>query len=1160
MLHVNIVISDRNWIMEEFANQILVGANESEASVNVSVSLKEDIYADINYYLPYSIVPSKPATKSIALFTHIEEDFPEAKKKFFDVAKKVDYCVCMAGRYEQKLRESGVKHISTVYPGVSLNYAPRLKIGVVGRGYHTGRKNESMVAQLRELDFCDFVFTGAGWPGISKYFVKDKMPEFYRGLDCLLVPSKIEGGPMPAIEAVASGVPVVAPDVGFMDNVDHISYKNSDVNDLIRVLKDIYLAKSAGSKKIRKTFAWDVFSKSHIDIFLSLQDSLGGGGAGLVHSIPKKRVSLVTHGTESKAKGGPSTRVKYTAQKTTSEEIDVIFEGIQSKADAYHLFNIWPPSSSIKSAEKIVLDSSPLIFSPIFLNLSLKPDWEHVRNVFVSGSKDELLEESYSHYHGMYSNGFDGLWETVPEHFDCLHYCCSLASRVVALTNYESLLLQKLGVDKSKIAVIKNCPDPKVLSFDGKKSFSKTYGIKNYLLVVGRVEARKNQLFAAIAAKKQGRKLVILGSVGDARYAESLQKKFPDTVIFIDRIEDRDLLFSCYHESDLYIQCSWSEGASLATLEAYACGAEMAIMPLSGEREYYEGDEKGVFFIEPFSLSSLSEAIISSEGSGSINSNLADMRRDKVQALINEYTDGHANLYRSCLEEKGSGGGNGDVYIDITSYAHGMYNKVSTTGALALEKNLVQAFSKQYQQADFIYWDHQSNSFIKMEGDPSRADFSEFLPASMDLIADSHQGFVSRATEKHFSSTQAVVNQEGSIDGNVLEHEIKQMCWIADHGTLANGGGAWAVGQVVKMLIRSMPNRLEKYFNAIICKLRPNFSLRNTFPPLAVLSCSKTTPIKVVETKVAHKMDAFLPLTLRSGYGKGLHLKKGAKLIVTGNAWMSNDRYLDRLKKLKLCNQMSLSIIIYDLLPIQMPDFFPKHYGEKFNSRLHKYLSISEKVFAISANTAADLKSYISSKRLQTQIDSIPMGAFVNSPSEASRNHRVKSSKFILYVSSVNKRKNHEFLCSVWGYIQEHNHDLKNVKLVFVGKNIFSEDQPLNTSGVEWLQNVSDEELSSLYQSCLFSVYPSVAEGYGIPVQESLCYGKVCISSDLPSLAEINHPALIKLPVNDFFAWIDVIKKLIQDDKVRSTLECTTEGFESELPSWCSIANKLVGK
>jgi len=52
------------------------------------------------------------------------------------------------------------------------------------------------------------------------------------------------------------------------------------------------------------------------------------------------------------------------------------------------------------------------------------------------------------------------------------------------------------------------------------------------------------------------------------------------------------------------------------------------------------------------------------------------------------------------------------------------------------------------------------------------------------------------------------------------------------------------------------------------------------------------------------------------------------------------------------------------------------------------------------------------------------------------------------------------------------------------------------------LEELSDEELSGLYHSCLFTIMPSLSEGYGLPVAESLANGKLCLASDLPTIKE----------------------------------------------------------
>ena len=53
-----------------------------------------------------------------------------------------------------------------------------------------------------------------------------------------------------------------------------------------------------------------------------------------------------------------------------------------------------------------------------------------------------------------------------------------------------------------------------------------------------------------------------------------------------------------------------------------------------------------------------------------------------------------------------------------------------------------------------------------------------------------------------------------------------------------------------------------------------------------------------------------------------------------------------------------------------------------------------------------------------------------------------------------------------------------------------------------WESDATDERLKDLYKHCLFTVYPSLAEGFGLPVAESLAYGKVCICSSNGALAE----------------------------------------------------------
>src|SRR5438045_6658259 len=63
---------------------------------------------------------------------------------------------------------------------------------------------------------------------------------------------------------------------------------------------------------------------------------------------------------------------------------------------------------------------------------------------------------------------------------------------------------------------------------------------------------------------------------------------------------------------------------------------------------------------------------------------------------------------------------------------------------------------------------------------------------------------------------------------------------------------------------------------------------------------------------------------------------------------------------------------------------------------------------------------------------------------------------------------------------------------------------------VHILDEIDDAALDRLYRNCLFTVYPSLYEGWGLPVGESLNYGKICIATNTSSVPEI-APALTDL-------------------------------------------------
>ncbi len=88
------------------------------------------------------------------------------------------------------------------------------------------------------------------------------------------------------------------------------------------------------------------------------------------------------------------------------------------------------------------------------------------------------------------------------------------------------------------------------------------------------------------------------------------------------------------------------------------------------------------------------------------------------------------------------------------------------------------------------------------------------------------------------------------------------------------------------------------------------------------------------------------------------------------------------------------------------------------------------------------------------------------------------------------------------------------------------------------LSGISDQELSQLYDAhCLFTLYPSLYEGWGLPVTESLCYGKVPLISDFSLCRKpvADLPSISSLATRR--AWSGALDKLIHDPVFREEKE-----------------------
>ncbi len=110
---------------------------------------------------------------------------------------------------------------------------------------------------------------------------------------------------------------------------------------------------------------------------------------------------------------------------------------------------------------------------------------------------------------------------------------------------------------------------------------------------------------------------------------------------------------------------------------------------------------------------------------------------------------------------------------------------------------------------------------------------------------------------------------------------------------------------------------------------------------------------------------------------------------------------------------------------------------------------------------------------------------------------------------------------------------------------------------VRLLRDISDSDLRLLYDRCLFTVCPTLYEGWGLPVGESLAMGKICVSSDRASVPEVAGDCGVYINIDSVEASLRVIRDLIRDERARKRIE--TKIRREYIPvTWKSVGERVV--
>jgi glycosyltransferase involved in cell wall biosynthesis len=225
--------------------------------------------------------------------------------------------------------------------------------------------------------------------------------------------------------------------------------------------------------------------------------------------------------------------------------------------------------------------------------------------------------------------------------------------------------------------------------------------------------------------------------------------------------------------------------------------------------------------------------------------------------------------------------------------------------------------------------------------------------------------------------------------------------------------------------------------------------------------------------------------------------------------------------------------LVHDLIPILHPEFCRAGEQAKHERRMENAVRSASGLIANSKATLRDIEHFAAARHLDMP-DAIV--AWLAGPPIP---QRVKPKPFdrphFVVVGTIEGRKNHELLLKIWKRMAQADGTVP--LLVIIGQRGWEAEAAtamLDTAAelkgnVLELGRCPDEDVASIIAGARALLMPSFAEGFGLPVVESLELGTPVIASDLPVFREIVGDIPTYLDSSDASAWEDTIRSFVTD-------------------------------
>ncbi|HSW81402.1 MAG TPA: glycosyltransferase family 1 protein [Candidatus Saccharimonas sp.] len=265
--------------------------------------------------------------------------------------------------------------------------------------------------------------------------------------------------------------------------------------------------------------------------------------------------------------------------------------------------------------------------------------------------------------------------------------------------------------------------------------------------------------------------------------------------------------------------------------------------------------------------------------------------------------------------------------------------------------------------------------------------------------------------------------------------------------------------------------------------------------------------------------------------------KPGDIFFITSGDW-SGKEFANLIIKEREKTGLKVYLMVHDMLPAILPGYFVPGMDEQFVNYMKRMFAHCDGVMTTSQSSKKDILQFVKDNHLpKIKVGMFRLGDDFVKTEPIKPAIDVTKDKFILYVSTIEGRKNHMALYYAAREAQRRGY-VDFPKVVLVGKRgwlsndfayIVEKDPVLSKKFI--FTRPSDQELAWLYKNCLVTVFPSFYEGWGLMITESLAFGKMCLSSDQSSMPEIGGDLVDYFSPSDPVSMMEKIMHYVKNPR-----------------------------